>query len=81
MLSTHTKIVVILSTIKIFRLAQGTTQLPSRDEMWQDIKAKRNAMQARYVTSPRHTIQVDWIPFMDDVAKEFGSKPNMGRYS
>ena len=59
-------------------LAQGVTPLPSSGEMWNDIKAKRDAMSQRYVSSPRHTIQVDYIPFMDDVAKEFGCRPDIG---
>ena len=47
--------------------------------MWRDIRQKRDVMADRYVASPRHTIQVDWIPFMDDVAREFGAKPNVGK--
>ena len=43
----------------------------------EDIQAKRQAMVARYVKSQRHTIQVDWIPFMDELAELNGCKPDM----
>lgn len=31
----------------------------------------------RYVTSRRHTIQVDYIPYMDELACQLGVKPNL----
>ncbi|NWR19883.1 FMO5 monooxygenase, partial [Emberiza fucata] len=31
----------------------------------------------RYVKSQRHTIQVDYIPYMDDLARQLGVKPNL----
>ncbi|NWT73298.1 FMO5 monooxygenase, partial [Prunella himalayana] len=31
----------------------------------------------RYVKSQRHTIQVDFIPYMDDLARHLGVKPNL----
>ena len=49
--------------------------------MWRSIRAKHDAMSKRYVSSPRHTIQVDWIPFMDEVASQFGVKPNIRELS
>ena len=45
--------------------------------MWEDIHAKHDTMAARYVDSQRHTIQVDWIPFMDEVAEQCGCKPDL----
>eukprot|EP00914_Ancora_sagittata_P018394 GHVO01036389.1.p1 GENE.GHVO01036389.1~~GHVO01036389.1.p1 ORF type:complete len:133 (+),score=13.08 GHVO01036389.1:319-717(+) len=47
--------------------------------MWRDMKAKQNAMQQRYVASQRHTIQVDFVPFMDELADLIGCKPSIGR--
>ena len=44
-----------------------------------DIKTKRDAMAKRYVESSRHTIQVDWVPFMDEIADMIGCQPNLGK--
>ena len=46
-----------------------------------DIAAKEIAMSHRYVKSKRHTIQVDYIPFMDELAELNGNKPNLGIFS
>ena len=56
---------------------QGSCSLPSQEEMWRDIRAKQTAMAERYVESTRHTIQVDWLPFMDELAELIGCKPNL----
>lgn len=46
--------------------------------MLQDIQLKRDVMAKRYVKSQRHTIQVDWIPYMDELAEKAGCKPRIG---
>ena len=43
-----------------------------------DIAAKELAMSQRYVRSNRHTIQVDYVPFMDELAELNGNKPDIG---
>ena len=48
--------------------------------MWADIVKKQTAMAARYVKSQRHTIQVDYVPFMDELAEHVGCKPHFGKY-
>ncbi|XP_059164232.1 flavin-containing monooxygenase 5-like [Physella acuta] len=45
--------------------------------MKKDIAAKERALQARYVHTDRHTIQVDWLPYMDELAELTGCKPNL----
>lgn len=45
--------------------------------MWADIKRRRSAMRSRYVNTQRHTIQVDYITFLDEMAYKVGCKPNM----
>ncbi|KAK6041726.1 Flavin-binding monooxygenase-like protein [Cooperia oncophora] len=55
----------------------GSPRLPSVAEMKKSIREKRSAMQARFVRSPRHTIQVDYIPYMDELAGLVGCKPDM----
>lgn len=53
-------------------------KLPSASQMWEDIRFKEAEMAKRYVKSQRHTIQVDYIKFMDELAELNGCKPNFG---
>lgn len=48
----------------------GRYALPTRSDMEADIERDRAAMQARYVASPRHTMQVDFQTYLDDLQKE-----------
>ena len=45
-----------------------------------DIESKRVAMAMRYQRSLRHTIQVDYIDYMDQLSTLNGCKPNLGRH-
>ena len=47
-------------------------------EMETDIHNKEMAMAQRYVKSPRHTIQVDYQFYMDELAELTGNKPEFG---
>ncbi|XGW28480.1 hypothetical protein V3C99_008333 [Haemonchus contortus] len=61
----------------------GSQRIPSPAEMKKSIRDKRDAMNARYVASPRHTIQsvfhVDYIAYMDELARLIGCKPNVAK--
>ncbi|NXJ68874.1 FMO5 monooxygenase, partial [Rostratula benghalensis] len=59
------------------RVFKGLNKLPPRHDMEADITQKREAMAKRYVKSQRHTIQVDYIPYMDELACQVGVKPNL----
>ncbi|XP_051501583.1 flavin-containing monooxygenase 5-like [Myxocyprinus asiaticus] len=59
------------------RVFKGLCKLPSMSAKLKDINAKDKAMAQRYVASQRHTIQVDYIPYMDELAKEVGVRPSM----
>ncbi|XP_046370349.2 flavin-containing monooxygenase 5-like isoform X1 [Haliotis rufescens] len=61
------------------RVFKGTCSLPSKYEMWADIGKKEAAMAAKYVESQRHTIQVDYVDFMDELAELVGCRPAIGR--
>ena len=61
-------------------LNTGKLKLASFDRMKQDIKNKENEIQQRYYQSERHTIQVDWLPFMVELAKEIGINPSIWKY-
>ncbi|XP_071983185.1 flavin-containing monooxygenase 5-like isoform X2 [Engystomops pustulosus] len=58
------------------RVFKGINKLPSMSEMKAEITKRREDMQKRYVESERHTIQVDYVDYMDEVAEEIGCKPN-----
>ena len=45
--------------------------------MWREIKEKQEMMTRRYVNTMRHTVQVDFIQFMDELAQLCGCKPNL----
>lgn len=49
---------------------RGEYALPSESEVEADIAADREAMFARYVTSKRHTMQVDFEDYMRDLDRE-----------
>uniref|UniRef100_A0A8C5UDX6 Flavin-containing monooxygenase n=1 Tax=Malurus cyaneus samueli TaxID=2593467 RepID=A0A8C5UDX6_9PASS len=59
------------------RVFKGLNKLPSRHDMEADIEQKKEVMAKRYVKSQRHTIQVDYIPYMDELACQLGVKPNL----
>lgn len=61
------------------RVFKGLVKLPSTSAMLQDIKCKEETMAKRYVGSPRHTIQVDYVDYMDQIAKQFGVMPCFSR--
>lgn len=61
-------------------LMNNKLSLPSKDEMMKDIRKKRLAMEKRFYSCERHTVQVDWIPFMDEIAQMINAKPNLLKY-
>ena len=48
----------------------GRYALPSREEMREDMRRERERMFKRYVSSKRHTMQVDYDDFMLDLERE-----------
>uniref|UniRef100_UPI0037E91EB2 flavin-containing monooxygenase 5-like isoform X1 n=2 Tax=Semicossyphus pulcher TaxID=241346 RepID=UPI0037E91EB2 len=61
------------------RVFKGCTELPSEAAMIKDIQCKKDSMARRYVSSQRHTIQVDYISYMDEVAEQVGVRPSIPR--
>ena len=55
-------------------------KLPSHEDMMTDIKQKEDAMKMRYVQTQRHTIQVDFIDFMDEIAELNGCAPDLSKF-
>ncbi|CAJ0940034.1 unnamed protein product [Ranitomeya imitator] len=58
----------------------GEQRLPPVCDMKEDIRKKREEMENRYVCSQRHTIQVDYLEFMDELAELLGVKPKMSLF-
>ncbi|XP_067391208.1 flavin-containing monooxygenase 5-like [Emydura macquarii macquarii] len=56
---------------------KGLIKLPPESDMMADITQKKEKMAKRYVKSPRHTIQVDYIEYMDELACLSGVKPSL----
>ncbi len=54
----------------IARLLTGSCALPDPETMERACDAEREAMRRRYVTSTRHTIQVDFFPYLAQLEKE-----------
>lgn len=63
----------------VARVLKGDVRLPSSDVMREDILKKRESMSKRYIESTRHTMQVDFVPYMDELAELVGCKPNIFR--
>ena len=51
-------------------LLQGRAALPSAAEMRREIAAHERAMQKRFVASKRHTIEVDFHPYLREIRRE-----------
>ncbi|GAB6027525.1 flavin-dependent monooxygenase [Chamberlinius hualienensis] len=54
----------------------GLKRIPTKEKMEDDILITRRKHQQRYVNSRRHTIEVDSIPYLDEIASLAGVKPN-----
>ncbi|XP_013886531.1 dimethylaniline monooxygenase [N-oxide-forming] 5 [Austrofundulus limnaeus] len=61
------------------RVFKGCIKLPPTKVMLKDIEYKKEAMAKRYVTSQRHTIQVDYITYMDEISEIVGVHPRIFR--
>ncbi|PAV88177.1 hypothetical protein WR25_19751 [Diploscapter pachys] len=64
-------------TVKIFT---DQITLPSKANMIKDIEKKKKVMKRRYFDSLKHTIQVDYIKYMDEIADLIGCRPNIRKY-
>ena len=54
----------------VAKLIGGQVALPDRQTMEREIESDREKMRRRYVTSDRHTIQVDFYPYLDQIERE-----------
>ncbi|RCN39655.1 putative dimethylaniline monooxygenase [N-oxide-forming] 5 [Ancylostoma caninum] len=61
----------------VIQVFLGKIPLPSKQAMLDDIAEKRAKMKRRYFQSEKHTIQVDYVKYMDEIASIIGCKPDL----
>ena len=59
-----------MQSIWVSKYLLGQYALPPTAELQQDIQRERDEMRKRYGTAPRHTMQVDFEPYIKNVQKE-----------
>uniref|UniRef100_A0AAF5PK86 Flavin-containing monooxygenase n=1 Tax=Wuchereria bancrofti TaxID=6293 RepID=A0AAF5PK86_WUCBA len=58
----------------------GHCKLPAIDKMKKDVERRRVQTEKRFLKSRRHTLEVDYATYMDELAKMVGVKPNLLKY-
>ncbi|XP_023220657.1 dimethylaniline monooxygenase [N-oxide-forming] 5-like, partial [Centruroides sculpturatus] len=61
------------------RVLKKNVTLPSEKDMKEDVKLTLDQLKQRYYSSKRHTIQVDYIDYLDEIASYINAKPNFLR--
>jgi thioredoxin reductase len=51
-------------------LLGGRASLPTPAEMWKEIEAEEAKMRKRFVASKRHTVEVDFYPYLREIRRE-----------
>ncbi len=59
------------------RVFAGRSALPTEVRMRQHIHETSVKNRRRYIDTQRHTLQVDYVPYSDDIAAEIGAKPSI----
>ncbi|GIX93644.1 dimethylaniline monooxygenase 2 [Caerostris darwini] len=55
----------------------GKCKLPSEKEMVEDINKRYNTNILKYARSDKVSVRVDYVPYCDELASQFGVKPNL----
>jgi len=61
-------------------LNAGKLKLPSSEVMNTDIDRAHAKIAAQFYESERHTLQVNWVEYMDEIAREVGCFPPIWKY-
>jgi len=72
---THDRSLNMLPSYRDVCVAGTQAKLPSANAMLKDINEKKAEMKKRYKASERHTIQVDYISYSDEIADLINCKP------
>lgn len=59
------------------QVAIGNQSLPSYDDMVEDFKQQEMRKRKKFTHSMRHGVQVEWAPYLDELAALLGAKPDM----
>ncbi|XP_076009757.1 flavin-containing monooxygenase 5-like isoform X2 [Genypterus blacodes] len=59
------------------RVFKGLNKLPSEEVMLKEIEADTPKMHQKFACSDRSPLQVDYIPYLDTLAEQFGVRPNI----
>ncbi|XP_008275670.1 dimethylaniline monooxygenase [N-oxide-forming] 5-like [Stegastes partitus] len=59
------------------RVLKGLITLPNEKTMMSEIERDTAVMHQKYACSERNPLQVDYIPYLDSLAKEVGARPNI----
>ncbi|PAV85248.1 hypothetical protein WR25_01004 isoform B [Diploscapter pachys] len=68
-----------MQTRLFMSVLKGRTKIPNQVNMIKDIESKRRQMEREFVASRRHTIQVYYPSYMDELAELYGCKPKIFR--
>lgn len=60
-------------------LISGKCALPDSETMLSEVKKAEDFRARNYVQSQRHSIESNWLQYMDDIADKIGVKPNFAR--
>lgn len=60
----------------VAQVFSGKVKLPSREAMEADVAATQRKMKSFFVPTPRHSLMIDRIAYVEDLAKIIGVKPN-----
>ncbi|CAG5127733.1 unnamed protein product, partial [Candidula unifasciata] len=59
------------------RVFTNNVKLPSQRQMMKDVDARKRTMETRYIHTERHTVQVSFLPYMDELAAMVGCQPKI----
>ncbi|XP_051802567.1 flavin-containing monooxygenase 5-like [Acanthochromis polyacanthus] len=59
------------------RVFKGLITLPTEKIMMEEIEKDTAEMHQKYACSERNPLQVDYIPYQDSLAEQFGARPNI----
>lgn len=55
---------------------QGPRRLPSREKMYEDIRAKADYMKTSYVNNTRYSVHVKYMPYIHELAAMIDAEPS-----
>jgi dimethylaniline monooxygenase (N-oxide forming) len=62
-------------------LMSGKVRLPSKDEMKAVIAREKAFYREQFYESPRHSLEIFYIPYLEEIARTLGCMPNLWQYA